>query len=205
MLAAHDPVTTSPRKTQHRSGKLVNQGRHIAQTPPLWTSCSRRRHTRQGRTTRWREEKPTPSPRLDTRVYDGNEPPHLGAAIRTRPPCHTRTIIRGNRKAPRGEIEEHVVAVRLPLLRSNRRGYPDTHATIRPTTKAEAQVNQHQPLLHASPLRTRKRLRTPPQVEGRRTLLTADRNLRMDTVGGEGRRPPGRSEPRVPEGEVHPA
>ena len=32
MLAAHDAVTTNPRKFQQKLGKLVNQGRHAADT-----------------------------------------------------------------------------------------------------------------------------------------------------------------------------
>ena len=33
ILDAHDAVTTNTRKTQHKLGKLVNQGRHGAHTP----------------------------------------------------------------------------------------------------------------------------------------------------------------------------
>ena len=52
------------------------------------------------------------------------------------------------------------------------------HARICP--RSGAQVNQHQPLLHAIS-RTLKRLRIPHQVESGEPF-TAERNLRMDIV-----------------------
>ena len=72
-------------------------------------------------------------------------------------------------------IEEHV-ARRCPCCDATD---ADTrHARICP--RAGAQVNQHQPLLHAIS-RTVKRLGVPRQVESGEPF-TADRNLWMDIV-----------------------
>ena len=78
--------------------------------------------------------------------------------------------VRGHWKALRG-IEEHV-AVRCPCLDAS--DVDTRHARICP--RAGAQVNQHQPLLHAIS-RTPKRLGVPHQVEGGEPF-TADRTPR---------------------------
>ena len=76
-------------------------------------------------------------------------------------------------------IEEHV-AVRCRCCDAVDR---DTrHARICP--RAGAQVNQHQPLVHAMP-RTLKRLGIRHRVESGEAF-TADRNLRMDIVARRG-------------------
>ena len=72
-------------------------------------------------------------------------------------------------------IEEHV-AVRCPCC--NAINVDTRHARICP--RAGAQVDQHQPLLHAIS-RTSKRLGIPHQEESGEPF-TAERNLRMDIV-----------------------
>ena len=72
-------------------------------------------------------------------------------------------------------IEEHV-AVRYP--RCDAVDVGTHHARICP--RAGAQVNQHQPLVHAMS-NTLKRLGTQHQVESGKPF-TVDRNLRMDIV-----------------------
>ena len=88
-------------------------------------------------------------------------------------PGHTRSRVRGHGKAlPR----DRNVAVRCP--RCNEINVDTRHARICP--RAGAQVNQHQPLLHAIS-RTLKRLGILHQVESGEPF-TAERNLRMDIV-----------------------
>ena len=70
-------------------------------------------------------------------------------------------------------IDEHV-AMRCPC--GDAVDVCTRHARICP--RAEAQVNQHQPLLHAI-VRALKRLGNPHQVESGESFH-ADRNLRMD-------------------------
>ena len=89
-------------------------------------------------------------------------------------PCHTRSRVPGHGKAFHW-IEEHV-AVRCPCCDAV--DVDTRHARICP--RAGAQVNQHQPLVHAIS-RTLKRLGIRHQVESGEPF-TADRNLRMDIV-----------------------
>ena len=76
-------------------------------------------------------------------------------------------------------IEEHV-ALRCPCCDAT--DVDTRHARI--CTTAGAQVNQHQPLFHATS-RILKRLGVPHQVESGEPF-TADRNLRMDIVVRKG-------------------
>ena len=98
---------------------------------------------------------------------------HSGEADRLAP-CQTRSRVRGHMKTllrdrgARGSITAVDVDTR--------------HARICP--RSGAQVNQHQPLLHAIP-RTLKRLGISHQVESGEPF-TAERNLRMDIVTRRG-------------------
>ena len=85
-------------------------------------------------------------------------------------------------------IEEHVV-VRCPCCDAVD---VDTHHA-RICLRAGAQVNQHQPLVHAMS-RTLKRLGIRHQVESAEPFTTVDRNLRMDIAVRRGgfRNPPNR-------------
>ena len=78
-------------------------------------------------------------------------------------------------------IEEHVV-VRCPCCDATDGDI--RHARAYPC--ADAQVNQHQPIIHAIS-RTLKQLGVPHQVESGESF-TADRNVRMDIVVGRGLR-----------------
>ena len=78
-------------------------------------------------------------------------------------------------------IKEHV-AVRCPRPCCDAVDVDTRHARICP--RSGAQLNQHQPLLHAIS-RTLKRLGISRQVESGEPF-TAERNLRMDIVIGRG-------------------
>ena len=78
-------------------------------------------------------------------------------------------------------VEEHV-AVRCPCCDAT--DVDTRHARICP--RADAQVNQHQPLLHAIS-RTLKRLGVPHKLERGGNPFNADRNIRMDIVVRRGR------------------
>ena len=94
-------------------------------------------------------------------------------------PCHTCcSRVRGQGKAPHRYIigNEEYAAMRCPCCDAV--DVDTRHARICP--RAGAQVNQHQPRLHAIS-RTLKRLEIPHKVESGEPF-TADRNLRVDIV-----------------------
>ena len=110
-----------------------------------------------------------PSPRLVTGASKGQEQADRLA------PGHTRGRVRGHGKTlPRDRGAR--VAVRCPCCEAI--NVDTRHARICPG--AGAQVNQHQPLLHAIS-GTLKRLGIPHQVESGEPF-TGERNLRMNIV-----------------------
>ena len=176
LLAAHDAVTTNSTTAQHKLGKMVNQGRHAAHTALLEqlpeTACP-------------------PGP--DNPLGGGETKAFAKARYRSLQGVGATTCLRAwptdsLRVVPAAAfmdtvrrfigIEEHV-AMRCPCCDTV--DVDARHARICP--RAGAQVNQHQPLLHAIS-RTLKRLGIPHQVESGEPF-TADRNLRMDVSGEE--------------------
>ena len=134
----------------------------------------RRRHTPPDRATRWVGSRPRPSPRLAIGVYRGQEPRHtFGRGQRTYSVSPAAEFV-GTRRRFIG-IKEHV-ALRCPCC--NAVGVDTRHARICP--RAGAQVDQHQPLVHAMS-HTLKRLGIRHQEESGKPF-SADRNLQMDIV-----------------------
>ena len=173
MLAAHDAVTTNPRKAQHKLGKLVIQGRHAAHTALLEQLPETARPPGPDGALGGGETKAFAKARY--RILHGAG---AIACLRARPTDSLRVkpaaefVGMGRRFTG---IEEDL-AMRWPCCDAV--DVDTRHARIYP--RACAQVNQHQPLLHAT-FRTLKRLGIPHQVESGEPF-TADRNLWMDIV-----------------------
>ena len=173
MLAAHDAGTNNSRKAQQKLGKLVNQGRHAAQKVSIGKLPETVRP-------------PGPDHPLggsETRAFAKARHRSLQGAgatagLRARPTDSPR-VIPASQFVGIGRrflgVEERV-AVRCPCC--DALDVDTRHARTCP--RAGAQVNQHQPLLHAIS-RTLKRLGIPHQVESGEAF-TAERNLRMDIV-----------------------
>ena len=150
MLAAHDAVRTNSRKAQHNLGKLVNQGRHAAHTASLDQLTGTARPPRPDDPLGGMETKTLAKARCRSLQGAG-----ATACLRAWPTDSLR-IIPATEFVGIGRrfmgIEEHV-AVRC--LGCDATDVDTRHARICP--RAGAQVNQHQPLLHAI-FRTFKRL-----------------------------------------------
>ena len=173
MLAAHDAVTINSWKNQHKLGKLVHQGRQAAHTASLDQLPETERPPGPDDPLGGREIKPLAKAR-----YRSLQGAAATVCLRTRPTdslqVMSATKFVGSERRFMG-IDERVV-VRFPGCDAT--DVDTRHARIRP--RAGAQVNQHQPLLHAIS-RALKRLGVPHQVENGEPFL-ADRNLRVDNV-----------------------
>ena len=162
-------------------------------TQPCWNSCGDGTPARTGRPTRRRRGQGLPRSSLWEPTTGRSHCIPSDKANRLAS-CHTRSRVCGHRKAL--HRDEGHVAMRCPCCDAV--DVDTRHARICP--RAEAQVNQNQPLLHAIS-RTLKRLGIPNQVESGEPFA-ADRNLRVDIVV---RRRGLRDTPNRAQREVHPA